>query len=65
MKAMPEDVTRSPLYEPFTRMTVDAGVKANYQAQGQAALREMGVGHIPVVNVEISNNTRRGSRAAV
>jgi uncharacterized protein (DUF885 family) len=37
---LPEDVSKSPAYEPFTRMTVDAGVKANYQAQGQAALRE-------------------------
>ena len=35
-----EDVTKSPVYEPFTRMTVDAGTKPNYQAQGQAALRE-------------------------
>lgn len=37
---LPEDVTKSPVYEPFTRMTVDAGVKANYQRQGEAALRE-------------------------
>lgn len=37
---LPEDVSKSPAYEPFSRMTVDAGVKANYQAQGQAALRE-------------------------
>ena len=35
-----EDVSKSPVYEPFTRMTVDAAVKAHYQAQGQAALRE-------------------------
>lgn len=38
---LPDDVTKSPVYEPFTRMTVDASVKANYQAQGQAALREL------------------------
>jgi len=38
---LPEDVTRSPAYEPFNRMVVDANVKANYQAQGQAALREL------------------------
>ncbi|MDR7272764.1 uncharacterized protein (DUF885 family) [Pelomonas saccharophila] len=38
---LPEDVTRSPVYEPFTRMTVDASVKANYQAQGQAAMRDI------------------------
>ncbi len=37
---LPDDVTRSPVYEPFNRMGVDASVKANYQAQGQAALRE-------------------------
>ena len=37
---LPEDVTKSPVYDPFTRMTVDAAVKASYQAQGQAALRE-------------------------
>jgi uncharacterized protein (DUF885 family) len=37
---LPEDVTKSPLYEPFTRMGVDASVKAHYQALGQAALRE-------------------------
>jgi len=37
---LPEDVSKSPVYEPFMRMTVDAGVKTNYQAQGQAALRE-------------------------
>jgi uncharacterized protein (DUF885 family) len=35
-----EDVTKSPVYEPFTRMKVDEAVKANYQAQGQAALRD-------------------------
>lgn len=37
---LPEDVTKSPVYEPFTRMTLDASVKAHYQALGQAALRE-------------------------
>lgn len=37
---LPEDVTKSPVYEPFTRMTVDAGARAALQAQGQAALRE-------------------------
>lgn len=37
---LPEDVTKSPAYEPFTRMTVDAAAKASLQAQGQAALRE-------------------------
>jgi uncharacterized protein (DUF885 family) len=37
---LPEDVTRSPLYEPFARMNVDAGARATLQAQGQAALRE-------------------------
>lgn len=37
---LPEDVTKSPVYEPFLRMAVDGSVKANYQAQGQAALRE-------------------------
>ncbi len=37
---LPDDVTRSPIYEPFTRMTVDAGARAALQAQGQAALRE-------------------------
>lgn len=37
---LPEDVSKSPVYEPFNRMAVDASVKANYQAQGQAALRE-------------------------
>lgn len=37
---LPEDITRSPVYEPFNRMTVDASVRAHYQAQGQAALRE-------------------------
>lgn len=35
---LPDDVTKSPVYEPFNRMTVDAGVKANYAAQGQAAV---------------------------
>jgi len=38
---LPEDVSKSPAYEPFTRMTVDASVKPNYQAQGQAAMREL------------------------
>ncbi|WP_444763358.1 DUF885 domain-containing protein [Roseateles sp.] len=38
---LPEDVTKSPVYEPFHRMTVDASLKASYQAQGQAALREI------------------------
>ena len=38
---LPEDVTKSPVYEPFARMTVDASVKAHYQAQGQAAMREL------------------------
>jgi len=38
---LPEDVTKSPVYEPFTRMTVDASVKPNYQAQGQAAMRDL------------------------
>jgi uncharacterized protein (DUF885 family) len=37
---LPEDVTKSPVYEPFNRMAVDTSVKANYQAQGQVALRE-------------------------
>lgn len=37
---LPDDVSKSPVYEPFHRMAVDAAVKANYQAQGQAALRE-------------------------
>lgn len=37
---LPEDVTRSPAYEPFNRMTLDAATKARYQALGQAALRE-------------------------
>lgn len=37
---LPDDVTKSPIYEPFTRMTVDAGARAALQAQGQAALRE-------------------------
>lgn len=37
---LPEDVTRSPVYEPFSRMAVDPGVKANYQAQGQAAVQQ-------------------------
>ena len=37
---LPEDVTKSPVYEPFTRMTVDANARAALQAQGQAALRE-------------------------
>ncbi len=37
---LPEDVAKSPVYEPFTRMAVDASVKAHLQAQGQAALRE-------------------------
>lgn len=35
-----EDVTKSPVYEPFARMNVDASVKAHYQGLGQAALRE-------------------------
>ncbi|PTT81321.1 DUF885 domain-containing protein, partial [Pelomonas sp. HMWF004] len=30
---LPEDVSKSPVYEPFTRMVVDAAVKAGYQAQ--------------------------------
>ena len=38
---LPEDVSKSPAYEPFTRMTVDASVKPNYQAQGQAAMRDI------------------------
>jgi uncharacterized protein (DUF885 family) len=38
---LPEDVTRSPVYEPFQRMTLDAGAKAHYQAQGQAAMRDV------------------------
>ncbi|NCT82859.1 MAG: DUF885 domain-containing protein [Comamonadaceae bacterium] len=37
---LPEDVTKSPVYEPFNRMGVDAAVKANYQAQGQAAVQQ-------------------------
>jgi uncharacterized protein (DUF885 family) len=37
---LPDDVTKSPLYEPFARMTVDADARAALQAQGQAALRE-------------------------
>ena len=37
---LPDDVTRSPIYEPFTRMTVDAAARPALQAQGQAALRE-------------------------
>jgi uncharacterized protein (DUF885 family) len=37
---LPEDVTKSPVYEPFERMTVDAATRASLQAQGQAALRD-------------------------
>jgi uncharacterized protein (DUF885 family) len=37
---LPEDVTKSPVYEPFERMTVDAAARASLQAQGQAALRD-------------------------
>ena len=37
---LPDDVTKSPAYEPFTRMTVDAAARAQLQALGQAALRE-------------------------
>ncbi len=37
---LPDDVTRSPVYEPFTRITVDASTRATLQAQGQAALRD-------------------------
>lgn len=37
---LPDDVTASPLYEPFNRMGVDASVRAHYQSLGQAALRE-------------------------
>lgn len=37
---LPEDVTKSPVYEPFTRMGVDPSVRAHYQSLGQAALRE-------------------------
>ncbi|WP_241517143.1 DUF885 domain-containing protein [Roseateles puraquae] len=35
-----DDLTKSPVYEPFNRMTVDPAVKAQLQAQGQAALKE-------------------------
>ncbi|MBW8847306.1 MAG: DUF885 domain-containing protein [Burkholderiales bacterium] len=35
-----EDASKSPVYEPFARMTVDASVKAHYQALGQTAVRE-------------------------
>ena len=37
---LPDDVSKSPVFEPFNRMQVDASVKAHYQALGQAALRE-------------------------
>ena len=37
---LPDDLTKSPAYEPFNRMTLEAGLKARYQALGQAALRE-------------------------
>ncbi|HEY8876321.1 MAG TPA: DUF885 domain-containing protein, partial [Roseateles sp.] len=37
---LPDDVTKSPAYEPFLRMAVDAGTKPTYQAQGHAAMRD-------------------------
>jgi uncharacterized protein (DUF885 family) len=35
-----DDLTKSPVYEPFHRMTVDPAVKAQLQALGQTALKE-------------------------
>ncbi|MCE4557161.1 DUF885 domain-containing protein [Roseateles cellulosilyticus] len=37
---LPDNVTRSPVYEPFNRMTVAASARTGLQDEGRAALRE-------------------------